>query len=195
MNQNKGVWVWVVVIVVVILIVLGLWWVSANQSVNSATDMATSTSATSTSTGGPAVTDRSSDSVTAIVASLGNVSEFQSLFSSTGVGGSLSAGGKYTIFVPTDSAFSNVTKGTITSMTSAQLKRLVQYHVVAGREVQVGTQTLGVIQALSGDPLNFSDTNNIPTVNSAIVVAEYKGSNGIVYVINNVLIPPQKATE
>jgi uncharacterized surface protein with fasciclin (FAS1) repeats len=193
MNQNnKGVWVWVIVIVVVILVVLGLWWFSANQSVNSATNTATSTAATS---GGPAVTDRSSDSVSAIVASLGNDSEFQSLFSSTGVGSSLSAGGKYTVFVPTDSAFTNVTKGTISKMTAAQLKRLVQYHVISTREVQVGTQTLGVVTALSGDPLNFSDTNNIPTVNSAIVVAEYKGSNGIVYVINNVLIPPQKATQ
>jgi uncharacterized surface protein with fasciclin (FAS1) repeats len=193
MNQNKGVWVWVVVIVVVILIVLGLWWVSANQSINSATNMATSTTATTTSNG-PAVTNRASDSVKAIVASLSGVSEYQSLLSSTGVGASLSASGKYTVFVPLDSAFSNVTKGTISKMTAAQLKRLVQYSIVSGREVQVGTQTLGVIQALSGDPLNFSDTNNIPTVNSAIVVAEYKGSNGIVYVINNVLIPPQKTT-
>jgi uncharacterized surface protein with fasciclin (FAS1) repeats len=196
MSQNKGVWVWVVVIVVVILIVLGLWWVSANQSVNSATNMASSTAATTTSSGsGPAVTDRSSDSVNAIVSSLSGVTEYQSIFSSTGVNASLSAGGKYTIFVPLDTAFSNVTKGTISKMTAAQLKRLVQYSVIAGREVQVGTQTLGVVQALSGDPLNFSDTNNIPTVNSAIVVAEYKGSNGIVYVINNVLIPPQAATE
>jgi uncharacterized surface protein with fasciclin (FAS1) repeats len=29
-------------------------------------------------------------------------------------------------------------------------------------------------------------------VNSSIIVSEYKGSNGVVYVINNVLVPPQK---
>lgn len=198
MNNNKGIWVWVIIIVVIILVALGLWWVSANQSVNSSTNMATSTSATSTQTTGTTVvptSNMSGDTVKQIVESLPNASEYQSLFSSTGVAASLSAGGKYTIFVPTDSAFTNVTKGTISKMTATQLKRLVQYSIIATKEVQVGTQTLGEVQALSGDPLNFSDTNNIPMVNSAIVVSEYQGSNGIVYVINDVLIPPQASNE
>ena len=179
------------------LIALGLWWVSSNQSVNSATDMATSTAATTTTSSatGPAVSDMSGDTVNAIVASLSGVSEFQSLYSSTGVSAMVTAGGKYTVFVPLDTAFSNVTKGTISKMTAAQLKRLVEYQVISGKEVTVGTQTLGSVQTLSGDPLNFSDTNNIPMVNSAIVVAEYKGSNGMVYVINDVLIPPQTSTQ
>jgi uncharacterized surface protein with fasciclin (FAS1) repeats len=197
MNNNKGIWVWVIIIVVIILVALGLWWISANQSVNSSTNMASSTSATTTQTGAgvPVSTSMKGDTVKEIVASLPNATEYQSLFSSTGVGASLSAGGKYTIFVPTDSAFTNVTKGTISKMTAAQLKRLVQYSIIATKEVQVGTQTLGEVQALSGDPLNFSDTNNIPMVNSAIVVSEYQGSNGIVYVINDVLIPPQASNE
>ena len=42
----------------------------------------------------------------------------------------------------------------------------------------------GAVQAYSGDSLNFSDLNNIPMVNSSIIVSEYKGSNGVVYLIN-----------
>jgi uncharacterized surface protein with fasciclin (FAS1) repeats len=197
MNQNKGVWVWVVIIVVVILVVLGLWWVSSNQSVNSATDMSTSTAATTTTTtsGGPAVTDRSSDTVNAIVASLGGVSEYQSLFSSTGVSGLIGAGGQFTIFVPTNAAFAALPGGTISNMTAAQLKRLVEYSVVDGRAIQPGAEMSGMVQAYSGDALNFSDTNNIAMVNSSIITAEYKASNGVVYVINTVLLPPQKSNE
>ena len=57
-------------------------------------------------------------------------------------------------------------------------------------------ENTGVIQALSGDPLNFSDTStNIPQVNSSIIGGEYQGSNGVVYLINGVLLPPQKTTE
>ena len=192
MNQStRGLWIGGIVIVVIIA--LGLWWIAANQSVNSTTNSAMATSTATTSTGsGVAVTDRSGDTVNAIVASLSGATEFQSLFTSTGVSAMLTANGKYTVFVPLDSAFSNVTKGTISKMTAAQLKTLVENHVISGEKVQVGTQTLGEVQALSGDPLNFSDTNNISMVNSAIVVSEYQGSNGIVYVINDVLIPPQK---
>ena len=185
---------WVVIVVIVILVVLGLWWFSANQSVNSSTEGAATTTASTSTGNGPAVTVRSSDSVKAIVASLSGATEFQSLFSSTGVSVMLDAGGQYTIFVPTDGAFSQLPKGTLSGMTSAQLKRLVEYHVVSGKSIDVNAEQAGAIQALSGDPLNFSNTNNIPSVNSSILVAEYKGSNGMVYVINSVLLPPQKST-
>ncbi|HTR18800.1 MAG TPA: fasciclin domain-containing protein [Candidatus Paceibacterota bacterium] len=199
MNQtNRGVWIGIIVII--LIAAFGLWWIAASQPLGSwqgffwgGTSVTTPTT-TSTTSAAPSVTNEGSESVDSIVASLSGASEFQSLFVSTGVSAMTSSGGKYTVFVPLDSAYSNVTKGTISKMTAAQLKRLVEYHVVSGKEIQVGTQTLGVVQALSGDPLNFSDTNNIPMVNSAIVVSEYKGSNGIVYVINDVLIPPQKST-
>jgi|SRR5665213_1525782 len=194
MNQsNRGLWIGVIVIV--IIAALGLWWIASSQPAGMGTN-ATSTAATSTGTsGGPAVTNETGTSVQAIVASLSGASNFQSEFVSTGVSAIVGASStKYTVFVPLDTAYSNVTKGTISKMTGAQLKRLVEYQVVSGKEIQVGTQTLGNVTALSGDPLNFSDTNNVPMVNSAIVVSEYKGSNGIVYVINDVLIPPQKST-
>jgi uncharacterized surface protein with fasciclin (FAS1) repeats len=191
MNQNKGVWIGGIAIVVVI--VLGLWWISVNQSVNSSTNMASSTSATSTDNGNtPSVIDRSSTDVKTIVASISGASQFQSLFSSTGVSALIKNTGQYTIFVPTDGAFSDLPKGTLSSMTAAQLKRLVEYHIVSGKAIQPGDELAGNIQALSGDPLNFSDNNNIVMVNSSIIVSEYKGSNGVVYVINNVLVPPQK---
>jgi uncharacterized surface protein with fasciclin (FAS1) repeats len=197
-NNNKGVWIGLVAIIVVIA--LGLWWISANQSVNSSTNTATTTAATSTTssttTGGVTVTQRN-DSVKAIVASLSGATEFQSIFNSTGVAAMIGTGSakQYTIFVPTDGAFSQLKKGTLSSMTAAQLKRLVEYHVVSGRAIEGSAEMAGQIQALSGDPLNFSNTNNISMVDSAILVSEYKGTNGVVYVINNVLIPPQKLTQ
>jgi uncharacterized surface protein with fasciclin (FAS1) repeats len=190
MEEHKGVWVGLVAIVIVVA--LGLWWISANQSVNSSTQGASTVATTTTSGTGPTVTDNSNSNVASIVASLSGASRFQSLFASTGVSSLIKANGQYTIFVPTDGAFSSLLSGTISKMTAAQLKRLVEYHVVSGRAIQGGTEVSGAIQALSGDALNFSNTNNIPMVNSSILVSEYKGSNGVVYVINNVLIPPQK---
>jgi uncharacterized surface protein with fasciclin (FAS1) repeats len=93
--------------------------------------------------------------------------------------------------VPTDGAVSQLPAGTISGLSAAAKKRLVEYHIVTGRAVDVDAENSGSIQALSGDALNFSlGTNNTPMVNSSITVTEYKASNGVVYLIDNVLIPP-----
>lgn len=201
MNRtNRGLWIGVIAIIVIVA--LGWWWLAANQGVNTATNttMASSTAATTTSTsgstsGGPAVTNMSGDTVKAIVASLPSASEYESLFTSSGVASLIGSGGQFTIFVPTNTAFTTLPSGTISGMTAAQVKRLVEYSIVNGRAIQPGTEMSGAIQAYSGDPLNFTDLNNIPMVNSSIIVSEYKASNGVVYLINAVLLPPQKSNE
>ncbi|MFA7309665.1 MAG: fasciclin domain-containing protein [Candidatus Paceibacterota bacterium] len=208
MDTNKGVWTGLIVIVVIAA--LGLWWLSSRQPVDTSTDISTSTAtgangaaggtgATGAGTGnttGRPVTNSNSD-VASIVAGLSGTSEFSALFKSTGVAATIvpQAGGKYTIFVPTNGAFSQLPAGTISKMTSAEKKRLVQYHVVSGRAIDTNAQVAGQIQALSGDALNFSyGANRIPMVNSSIVIAQYNGSNGTVYLIDNVLLPPAKST-
>jgi|GEM_PF-748863 len=216
MNENKGIWIGAVVIVV--LGALGLWWVSSGLPMNTSTgtdnsgaqvattsNNGSNTGSNSGSTGGTGTTGgttgrpvtASNSDVASIVASLSGFTQFKSLFASTGIGATITpqAGGKYTIFVPTDGAVSQLPAGTIANMTAAEKKRLIQYHVVSGRAIDADAQVAGQIQALSGDALNFNyGTNKIPMVNSAIIVAQYNGTNGTVYVIDNVLLPPKKST-
>lgn len=205
-DNNRGMWVGF--IVVVVIIALGLWWYASTRPIDTTTpDMnATSTAGTQTpgtgSTGTPvpgsgtngvSTVDRSNSDVASIAESLSGASRFSSLFVSTGVAAQVQGKGPYTVFVPTDGSISQLPAGTISNMTSAQLKRLIQYHVISGRAVNGTALTAGTIQALSGDALNFSfGTNKIPMVNSAILVTEYKASNGVVYLIDNVLLPPTK---
>lgn len=206
MKQPTGVWVGGVI--AVILIALGLWWVASNQPLdtsttgfwnrNSAED--TTSEDTDDTTPAPATinsVDRSSTDVASIVAGLSGTSQFNALFSSTGVKATINARSesKYTIFVPTNGAFAQLAAGTVSNMSAEEKKRLVQYHVISGQAIEVDSTLAGQRQALSGDTLNFSfGPNNIPMVNSAIVITEYTGSNGTVYLIDNVLLPPQRQT-
>ena len=90
-------------------------------------------------------------------------------------------------------AFAQLPGGTVANMTAEEKKRLIQYHIVSGRAVEMGEQVAGSIEALSKDVLNFSfGKDKIPMVNSAIVITQYNGKNGVVYVIDNVLLPPKK---
>lgn len=123
---------------------------------------------------------------------LPDATRFSALLASTGVGASLSGKGPYTIFVPTDRALRQLAPGTLENMSAAELKRLVQYHIVATRAVDVNAVDSGSITALSGDALNFSlqSGDQSARVNSSVVLQGYNTKNGIVYLINSVLLPP-----
>ncbi len=202
MNRNKGIWVGSVAILVVAALLT--WWIVAQRPLSTSTGIGNAATSTEESpafggaTSGSNVTvtkvNRSSQTVNAIIAGLSGTSQFRSLYSSTGVSASISSTGKYTVFVPTNGAFAQLAGGTVSNMSAAEKKRLIQYHVVSGRAVDVDAEVAGTIQALSGDELNFSYAENkIPLVNSAIIITEYMGKNGIVYLVDNVLLPPKKA--
>lgn len=199
MNQNKGTWIGVVSLIVIAA--LGLWWLSATLPLDTLMNIVgKGETATSTEKAGKTPVSVSnvsmkSQDVATIVRGLKNASTFNTYFRSTGVAATVNpkSVSKYTIFVPTNGAFAQLAAGTVANMSAAEKKRLIQYHVVSGRAIDTDAQLAGEIQALSGDMLNFSyGASKIPMVNSAIVITQYEGKNGVVIVIDNVLLPPKK---
>jgi uncharacterized surface protein with fasciclin (FAS1) repeats len=131
--------------------------------------------------------------VASIVAGLTGVSQYQGFFDSTGISNTLVDTGpaSYTVFVSTDAGYNLLAAGTIANMTAAQKKRMVQYSIVSGKALNVNVADSGSVKTLSGDEVNFKvGTTGLVQVNSSYALAAYKGSNGIVYVINQPLIPP-----
>ena len=169
-NQNKNKDVWIGIIALIVIVGLGIWWLASNStpaanSTTATTTAATTTAATTTAQP-PQTINRQSDTVLAIAESLSGTSEFTSLLTSSGVSAQLRGPGPYTIFVPTNGAFSQLPNGTISGLTAAGKKRLVEYHVISGRAINGTAVSSGSVQALSGDALNFSfGTDNIPMVN------------------------------
>lgn len=187
------------VIVAIIIAAFGFWFFASKLLIPlglgplSMPTAATSTALTAATSTTSAITSAHTTSRTALstISRIPNTSRFRALLSSSGVTASISGKGPYTVFVPTDTAFNKLPVGTISSLTADQKKRLVQYHVVPGRAINISLQRSGTIEALSRDVLNFSfGADKVPMVNSAVVTAQYTVSNGIVYVIDNVLIPP-----
>jgi len=188
--KKTNVAVWVLAIVVIILIVLGIWFGVRSKNQGTAEQTATTTPTAAA----VVVQDRKSSTVAAIVESLSNGTAFSSYFISTGVAATITGKGPYTVFVPTNTAFSLLKPGTISNLSAADKKRLVQYHVVVGRALDVDAVSNGTIQALSKDMLNFmaSPVTGEARVNNSYVINEYRASNGIVFIINAVLLPPAK---
>ncbi len=195
---------WAIVAGTLFIIAIVVYWIVASGIIGSnapaITNMsiATTTVATSTKPHNPIQTPsintaRRSSSVVYIAEHIAGASQFATMLSSTGVAAQLTGKGPYTIFVPTDNAFSRLPSMPLSKFNAAQKKRFIEYHVVVGRAVQIDAQVAGTIQAMSGDILNFNyGVDKIPMVNSAIFISEYAASNGVVYLIDNVLLPPYR---
>lgn len=197
MNDKTRVWVWGGV--AVLLVAFAAWWyyqskdpVGELATAGYGAPAASSTNALEGPTAMITPENRGTTTVASVVATLGGESRFAGLLSSTGVAATLSGKGPYTIFVPTDASFGMLPAGTINNLNATELKRLVQYHIVSGKMIDVNAQVAGTVQALSKDMLNFSKgVNDVSArVNSSAVVRAYRTSNGVVYVVNQVLLPP-----
>jgi len=199
MNSNAV--KWISIIVIAVLVLAGIWWLMGEQGANNGAQSNTASStletATTTSeTSGPGSIRpaASSGTVSQVIASLSLGGHYASLLSSTGV--SLSGKGPYTVFVATDGAFSRLPTGTLASMSATDLKRMMEYSIVSGKKLDVDAVQSGQVQAVSGDPINFTvDAQDRVYVNSGYVLQAYAASNGIVYVINSVLLPPIKTQQ
>lgn len=199
-SSNTGAWI-VGGLIVLASIGFGVWWWGSDRDLLEAEtpnqQATTTTQGQTQSQGQIAREDRTSTDVASIVASIPEASSFAALFASTGASASISPSGTYTIFVPTNGAFANLTAGTLSNMSATQKRRLVEYHMVSGRAIDTDAVDTGTITAVSKDTLNFEirDTDNAAMVNSAFVLKQYKAKNGIVYLVSSVLVPPERAAQ
>ncbi|MBL7874739.1 MAG: fasciclin domain-containing protein [Cyclobacteriaceae bacterium] len=118
----------------------------------------------------------------------------------------LKSAGPFTVFAPTNAAFDKLPAGTVADLlkpeNKAQLAKILTYHVVAGNmDAAAVTKAIkagkgkAIVTTVSGGQLTVSmDKEKVKLTdesgNSAFVtVADLKGSNGVVHVIDSVLLP------
>ncbi|WP_407677726.1 fasciclin domain-containing protein [Candidatus Seribacter sulfatis] len=102
--------------------------------------------------------------------------------------------GPFTVFAPTDEAFANFWPETLKNLLKPEnkdkLQMLLTYHVVSGKVKAKKARKLESAEPVSGGSLKLSVKDNDLFINSAKVVkADIKASNGIIHVIDGVLIP------
>jgi uncharacterized surface protein with fasciclin (FAS1) repeats len=107
----------------------------------------------------------------------------------------VAASGPLTVFAPTNAAFDKLPKGTVESLTTpekqAELKEILKYHVT--------TSVTTTDEMKDGDTLSMADGKKVTihvkdgkvTVNDANILSSIRASNGIIHVIDTVLLPPK----
>jgi uncharacterized surface protein with fasciclin (FAS1) repeats len=150
--------------------------------------------ATSISAASPAkATATGQKNIVQTAVAAGQFKTLVSLVKQAGLAGALSGPGPLTVFAPTDAAFAKVPKSTLAALAKnkAQLKAVLLYHVVKGNVTAAQASMLTSAKTLEGASVPIRVSGKKVYVGGAQVVkADVKASNGVIHVINKVLIPP-----
>ena len=114
------------------------------------------------------------------------------LVKQAGLAGALQAKGPYTVFAPTDAAFAKVPKATLQALAKdkAKLRAVLLYHVAQGRVTAAKVVKLHSVKTLNGRSLKVRVSHGTVTIGGArVMTADIGASNGVIHVINRVLIP------
>jgi uncharacterized surface protein with fasciclin (FAS1) repeats len=150
-----------------------------------------STTASASSTSSAATAPAQSNIVQTAVAA-GQFKTLVSLVKQAGLAGALSGPGPLTVFAPTDAAFAAVPKATLAELgkNPAKLKAVLLYHVVKGDVTAAQVTKLKSAKTLEGGSVPIHVTSGKVYIGDAQVTkTNVMTSNGVIHVINRVLIP------
>ncbi len=126
---------------------------------------------------------------------------FKTLAAALGAAGlveTMNGEGPFTVFAPTDAAFAKLPKGTVEELlkpeNKAKLVSILTYHVVAGKVMAKTAVTLDKATALNKKDIALAVKGKSLTLNGTakVVKADIECSNGVIHVIDTVILPPAK---
>ena len=121
---------------------------------------------------------------------------FKTLAAALQAGGlvdALKSDGPFTVFAPTDAAFAKLPKGTVESLLKPenkdQLVAILKYHVVPGMVTAADVSKLDSAETLNGKSVEINTCKGVKINNANVIKADIHTSNGIIHVIDSVLLP------
>ncbi len=100
--------------------------------------------------------------------------------------------GPFTVFAPTDEAFANLPEGTLDELLKPenkdQLVKILTYHVVAGAFLSTDLES-GKVRTVEGSKVKIKLGEEVKVNEAQVVKADIKASNGVIHVIDQVIIP------
>jgi uncharacterized surface protein with fasciclin (FAS1) repeats len=103
--------------------------------------------------------------------------------------------GPFTVFAPTDEAFAKLPEGTLESLLNDKeaLKNILMYHVVAGEVMASDVVKIDKAKMLNGQFVKIDAKDGVKVNDAKVIKTDIKAENGIIHVIDTVLIPPSKS--
>ena len=142
-----------------------------------------------------AVPAAAADTIPAVAVASGRLDTLVAAVTAAGLAEAISGEGPFTVFAPTDAAFAQLPEGTIASLLEPKnrdtLVRILKHHVVPGRLAAADLVGRDSVETLAGTVLELDTLRGRLLVADAVVeTADVRASNGVVHLIDRVLMPP-----
>jgi len=140
-----------------------------------------------------AMMDEKKDIVDTAVAA-GTFKTLAAALEAAGLVETLKGAGPFTVFAPTDEAFAKLPAGTVEALLKdpKALAEILKYHVVAGKVMAADAAKLTEAKTVQGSPIKISVKDGKVYINDAqVTTADIETSNGVIHVIDTVILPPQ----
>ena len=130
--------------------------------------------------------------------SAGDFKTLAAAVTAAGLVDTLKGPGPFTVFAPTDAAFAALPAGTVEKLLKPenkdQLTAVLTYHVVSGKVMAADVVKLSEAKTVNGASLKIAVTGDKVMINDTATVAkaDISASNGVIHVIDTVLLPPTK---
>jgi len=126
---------------------------------------------------------------------------FTTLVAAVGAAGladTLNSPGPFTVFAPTDDAFAKLPAGTIDALLAdpeGALTDILLYHVVSGKVMAADVAGLSSATSVSGRILPIDTSDGVKIAGATVIITDIECSNGVIHVIDTVMIPPEAKYE
>jgi uncharacterized surface protein with fasciclin (FAS1) repeats len=133
--------------------------------------------------------------IVAVASAAGSFNTLVQAVRAAGLVETLQGEGPFTVFAPTDEAFARLPAGTVEALIAnpERLRQVLTYHVVPGRVMAAQVAGMDRANTVQGSALMIRVHGGRVHVGDATVTqADIRASNGVIHVIDTVLLPPEK---
>lgn len=180
-----------------LVITAACFFISCNSSTEATTENTTAEPATALTGQSGVQDDESARNVVQVAVSSPDHTTLVKAVQAAGLVDALSNAGPFTVFAPTNAAFDALPAGTVEGLLKPESKddliNILQYHVIVGVYNADSFTDGQVIGQVNGDNITMSVKDGKVMINGkATIVASIPAANGVVHVIDAVLLPPTK---
>lgn len=103
----------------------------------------------------------------------------------------LKGAGPFTVFAPTDEAFAKLPAGTVDALLKdiPKLTKILTYHVVSGKVMAADVVKLKSATTVEGSTVTIDASNGVKINDSKVVTPDIAADNGVIHIIDTVLLP------
>jgi uncharacterized surface protein with fasciclin (FAS1) repeats len=108
-----------------------------------------------------------------------------------GLSETLQGAGPFTVFAPSDEAFAKIPESIRAALVADKeaLTDLLTYHVISGEVTAADVASLTSAESIQGSAISIDTSNGVKVDGASVVTADIRATNGIIHVIDTVLIP------